>query len=308
MNQQKTTGGPKLSLNSTQEGGGIRIVNGKIYIGDNPLEGDVTIDGQTNSVLFQILANIFGITANSDVTITSSSGFVYLNGISTNITVDNLRLFISASPSPVTNNLLAYDSTLGVIYKNLNSLWNWATKSGAYNISASDNTINYTTSGGTLTLPTAVGISGRIYIVKNTSASPCTLATTSSQTIDGSTTYSMPSQACIHVQSNGTNWIIIAGLIERNQRNTLTTTYTVLITDSYLLCNGTFTVTLLATNTVLGREFTIKNIGVGVVTVAANGSQTIDVAATQTLTSNQCIKVFAYSTTNGTAWQIVSKV
>lgn len=65
----------------------------------------------------------------------------------------------------------------------------------------------------TITLPTAASISGRIYTIKkiDSSGNAVTIGTTSSQTIDGSTTYALSSQyKYVTVVSNGTNWLIIA--------------------------------------------------------------------------------------------------
>lgn len=71
-------------------------------------------------------------------------------------------------------------------------------------------TIDLTATGKTVTLPTAVGITGREYTVKLTASGSGTVATTSSQTIDASTTYSLSAQyKYVTVQSNGANWIII---------------------------------------------------------------------------------------------------
>lgn len=63
----------------------------------------------------------------------------------------------------------------------------------------------------TFTLPTAVGITGRIYNIKKTGASgTLTVDTTSSQTIDGSLTFANSTQyLSITVQSDGANWLII---------------------------------------------------------------------------------------------------
>lgn len=61
----------------------------------------------------------------------------------------------------------------------------------------------------TLTLPTAVGNTNR-YSIKNVGAATVTIATTSSQTIDGSTTASVPVQyTTLDIVSDGTNWNII---------------------------------------------------------------------------------------------------
>jgi hypothetical protein len=73
------------------------------------------------------------------------------------------------------------------------------------------NVIDLTATGLTATLPTAVGITGREYTIKLTAIGTGTVATTSSQTIDGSTTYSLLAQyKYVTVKSTGANWIIIA--------------------------------------------------------------------------------------------------
>lgn len=84
--------------------------------------------------------------------------------------------------------------------------------SSAVDITAtvSHHTIVLTASGKTVTLPTAVGITGREYTIKLTAAGTGTVATTSSQTIDGSTTYSLSAQnKYVNLQSDGANWVII---------------------------------------------------------------------------------------------------
>lgn len=71
--------------------------------------------------------------------------------------------------------------------------------------------VNVTATGQTITLPTAASITGRQYTIKLTASGSATVATTSSQTIDGSTTYSLASQyKYVTVVSDGSNWIITA--------------------------------------------------------------------------------------------------
>ena len=87
------------------------------------------------------------------------------------------------------------------------------TKTANYTLTAADHTVRADATSGniTQTLPTAVGITGRIYVVKkiDASANTVTIATTSSQTIDGATTVVISSQyESFMVQSNGTNWDI----------------------------------------------------------------------------------------------------
>ena len=87
---------------------------------------------------------------------------------------------------------------------------NYVAKTGTYTITASDYTIDCTSNTFTVTLPTAASITGRIYVIKNSGAGTITIATTSSQTIDGVTTQTLSTQYSSYtVQSNGANWIIL---------------------------------------------------------------------------------------------------
>lgn len=63
----------------------------------------------------------------------------------------------------------------------------------------------------TITLPTAVGIDGRIYVIKKTDATAYTVTIDGdgSETIDGETTYALyHTNAMVILQSDGTNWQI----------------------------------------------------------------------------------------------------
>lgn len=68
--------------------------------------------------------------------------------------------------------------------------------------------IAFVDSGGAPILPTAVGNTGR-YTVKNIDSSDKTISTTSSQTIDGSTTLTLPAFSSAEIVSDGSNWRII---------------------------------------------------------------------------------------------------
>jgi len=86
----------------------------------------------------------------------------------------------------------------------------YISKATSYTPSLLDKTIEVTATGLTITLPTAVGIVGKEYIIKLTTSGSATVATTSSQTMYCSTTYSLTAQyKYVFVQSNGSNWIII---------------------------------------------------------------------------------------------------
>lgn len=81
-------------------------------------------------------------------------------------------------------------------------------KTAAYTATAADGTINCTSGTFTVTLPTAVGITGRIYTIKNSGAGVITVDADGTETIDGATTVTLSTQYnSISIQSNGANWI-----------------------------------------------------------------------------------------------------
>lgn len=90
------------------------------------------------------------------------------------------------------------------------------TKTAAYTLTAADSLVNAdaTAAAFTVTLPTAVGIDGREYMVKRTNGGPnaVTVATTASQTIDGGTTYVLSApNAVVRVVSDGAGWRVVGG-------------------------------------------------------------------------------------------------
>lgn len=85
----------------------------------------------------------------------------------------------------------------------------YVAKTANYTLGALDYMVECTTNTFTITLPTAVGISGRVYVVKNTGTGTITINTTSSQTIDGSLTQTLAQWDSMQLISNGANWLIM---------------------------------------------------------------------------------------------------
>jgi hypothetical protein len=106
--------------------------------------------------------------------------------------------------------LYQYDGTQWVAQ---HLLFNVAQVATTYPITATDDFVfaDATLGGFTVTLPTAVGITGRGYSVKkaDTSVNIVTVATTGGQTIDGSAsvTITVPETSLLFI-SNGANWFI----------------------------------------------------------------------------------------------------
>jgi hypothetical protein len=185
LNLHFQVGGNQWSIHDENAGSAILFyVNSSIYTNPNSV-----------GTLHNILDNGSGA-----MTVVSISGngasLTSLNG--TNIasgTVANARL-----PSAISVTTLqgAYISPM-------------LTKATSYTLGASDSVVYMTATGQTMTLPSAATTTGREYTIKMVASGSCTVATTSSQNIDASTTYSLSAQwKYVTVVSNGTQWYVVA--------------------------------------------------------------------------------------------------
>jgi len=96
------------------------------------------------------------------------------------------------------------------VNNNFNELYpSYISKFTTYTILTTDNIIECTTNSFTVTLPTAAGIQGKQFIIKNSGPGIITIETDDSETIDTQSTQSIGSFSSISLISNGTNWIII---------------------------------------------------------------------------------------------------
>lgn len=90
----------------------------------------------------------------------------------------------------------------------------YVAKTALYTLTDADHTVEVTSGTHTQTLPTAVGIAGRIYAITNSGSGTVTVGTTSSQTFVNvtatPTTLSLTQFKFVQVQSNGTNWLVIS--------------------------------------------------------------------------------------------------
>lgn len=129
----------------------------------------------------------------------------------------NVCLYVAASGATNNYGLIVDGGSVGINATTPNSTlqitgsvsYSYIAKTAIYTIGANDHVINCTANTFTVTLPTAVGITGRVYIIKNSGAGTITLATTSSQNIDASTTQSITAGNVIRVVSTNAGWIMI---------------------------------------------------------------------------------------------------
>lgn len=87
--------------------------------------------------------------------------------------------------------------------------FNFNIQTANYTATTNDSTILLNASSLTLSLPSAVGLLGKEYTIKNGYSSTQTINATGSQTIDGSTSYTLSSlYNAVTIQSDNANWWI----------------------------------------------------------------------------------------------------
>lgn len=82
-------------------------------------------------------------------------------------------------------------------------------KTANYTLTETDYQIECTANTFTITLPTAVGIQGRVYSIKNSGTGTITIDADGTQTIDGELTQTIEQWENIKIMSTNSNWIII---------------------------------------------------------------------------------------------------
>ncbi len=161
--------------------------------------GTTTIAGGTTTTWGAIVGNISSQTDLQNIlnTIPNLSGL----GVTNNFTYWTSASALSSTSSLTvnTNNTVSIKGlTLG--YTSLTS---------AYTIQPTDYTINALSGSFTVTLPTAVGVQGQVYNIKNSGSGIITLSATSAQTIDGDLSHPIYSKENFQAQSTNTNWILL---------------------------------------------------------------------------------------------------
>jgi hypothetical protein len=107
------------------------------------------------------------------------------------------------------NDIIRYNSSLGYWENKNQSIFAYTAQTTTYNALASDYVIHCTSGTFSINLPTAVGITGKVYIIKNSGSGLITIDPNGSQTIDGATTYVMGGAESVQVISTGSNWITL---------------------------------------------------------------------------------------------------
>jgi hypothetical protein len=188
--------------NATTVGSFTVDAQGRITAASN-----VTISGGSSGTVTSITAG----SGLSGGTITTSGTISLTNN---SATLGNATITLGSTTTSVGNLTVTNVTITGAAFA-------YVAKTAGYTVTATDYTVaaNASTGALSITLPTSVGITGKVYVVKkmDSTANVVTVATTSSQTIDGATTRALSLQYdAISVQADGANWIVIGNTFGRN--------------------------------------------------------------------------------------------
>jgi ribosomal protein S4E len=205
------------------------VIAGTGLSGGGALTGNVTLNVTANSTNQKVTVQNNGVAVGSEpainfipganITITTADDVA---GTRANVTIALTSGTLGTIASQNANSVTITGGTISnVTFSNVSINTAIVTKSANYTAVAADETILGNASAGaiTITLPTSVGASGKVYTIKkvDSSANAVTVGTTTSQTIDGVTTYSLANQyGGVTVQSDGANWLIIGNIWGRN--------------------------------------------------------------------------------------------
>lgn len=164
-------------------------------------ELDLNIPGSTSVA---VVNGVVQITNQLTGDVTSGTG-----GPPNTTKVEAIQNVLIDTTTPLDTQILRYNSSTLKWTPSYEGRYPYVAVSTTYTILATDYQIECTTGTFNVTLPTAVGIAGQTYSIKNTGTGTITIDTTSSQTIDGNLTQTIAQWENIVVMSNGTGWIII---------------------------------------------------------------------------------------------------
>ena len=133
---------------------------------------------------------------------------------------------------------------------------------------------------------------GRQLVIKNSTSSA---TVTISTTVDGAANRRIFPKETVVVIYDGSSWEI-QSLFRNAVRSEISSFPHTVTFETYLICSGTGNVTLpLASNVPVDRPITIKNIGVGIITVYPSSPDTIDTNLSQVINAKQSYTFAPYS-------------
>lgn len=170
------------------------------FVGTSFIDNSTAVSGTVTDYAVNAITASHLLATNASVTYTNAAS-LYISGApiaGANVTIGTAySLKVAAGASYFGGNV---NMAQGVLHA-------YVAKTGNYSVALTDFFIDCTSNSFTITLPTAVGITGECFEVKNSgTATTITIATASSQTIDGSAPTAITTAIPLRVMSDGANW------------------------------------------------------------------------------------------------------
>lgn len=133
-----------------------------------------------------------------------------LVGISDAVAGAQVTIYSIATSDATISSTTTVRTAFGILDYRTSMMNAISSKTANYTLTTSDFVVELTANTATFTLPTAVGNTGKEYVLKNSGTGVLTVAAQSGQLIDGTNTKTFTNQYMgIRVKSNGTRWLII---------------------------------------------------------------------------------------------------
>lgn len=130
---------------------------------------------------------------------------IYIDDVSIDKSILNPA---TAVPTPASSYYTAAQVDALLLLKQ-SILWTVTTATSTFSFTSSHQTVQFTSGTFDATLASAVGMTGKIFVAKNSGSGVITLKCGGGQLIDGSATQTLVQYDCLWVQSDGANWMII---------------------------------------------------------------------------------------------------
>lgn len=199
-----------LGVMSAISSGSGTVTNTGTLTANSLVLGNGTVDvkvatGFTTDGVSKLTLGVAGTSVGGLLLTNATSGTVELRPVTGALGTTVLSLFAGS------DTLVGLAATQTLTNKTLTAPkvdWGYTAKTANYTVTLDDCVVNCTTGSFTVTMPTAVGIAGRMFVIKNRGTGIITLAGNSGQTFDGAASPTLAADVSMTLLSDGANWIV----------------------------------------------------------------------------------------------------
>ena len=181
--------------------------NNTAYLNNNVFKGTCNTNNWTGIFRNMEVGDSFN---SNTITGTIERGVIYASFQSKTITASNYKYQFSYVDTTNSVSGFCTDTPTSTLSSGGSFEAAYTEASGTITLSRAHYTVNCTANTFSVNLPTAVGIKGRVYNIKNSGTGVITVDANSTETIDGNLTVTLNQYDGIIIQSNNANWIILS--------------------------------------------------------------------------------------------------